>query len=188
MFAAGAVQSQPVPNAELVRRPLTADTVVFGVPCARTQRAPAEFHLNGRIAACPLARDFAVGRHHFTAGTWLDLNAAGALWGAWLDRDTMLDGHRCRGDGYKAWSVRFHTNGALAGCYLAADTIESGVPCMRGTFLRELRGGGKTALHLFPDGRFRQCMAARDTTVDGVQIAKWKLVVRDSIGATLHVR
>jgi hypothetical protein len=129
-----------------------------------------------------------VGRHHFTTGTWLDFNAAGVLWGAWLDRYTTLDGHRCRGEGYKAWSVRFHPSGALSGCYLAADTVESGVPCMRGTFLRELRGRGKTALQLYPDGRFKRCMAARDTTVDGRRINKWQLVERDSVTAQLRLR
>jgi hypothetical protein len=169
------------------RRKLASDTTIDGVPCARSGRAPAEFHRNGRLAGCGLSREHMVGAHRFATGTWLDFNAQGVLWGAWLSRDTMLDGHRCRGDGYKKWSTRFHPSGRLSGCYLPADTVIAGVPCMQGTFLREVRGGGHTSLQLYADGSFRRCQAARDTVVDGRAVKKWQVVERDSTGA-LHVR
>jgi hypothetical protein len=180
------LHAQPSPPGDIVRRSLPSDTTIDGIPCARSGRAPAEFHRNGRLAGCALSREHQVGVHRFAAGTWLDFNAEAVLWGAWLSKDTSLDGHLCRGEGYKKWSVRFHSNGTLSGCYLAADTVIAGVPCMRGTFLREVRGGGKTALQLFADGKFRRCQAARDTVVDGHMIRKWQVVERDSAGS-IHV-
>lgn len=175
--------AQPVPPEQLVRRPLGADTVIDGVPCAKSGRAPAEFHkVNGRLAGCGLSRPFAVGAHQFPRDTWLDFNAAGTLWGAWLSTTTRLDQITCLGRGYKAWSVRFHSNGRLAGCYLADDTVIQGVPCMSGSFTREVRGHGKTALQLDEGGRVRRCQAARDTTVGGRAIRKWDVVVWDSGG------
>jgi hypothetical protein len=65
-------------------------------------------------------------------------------------------------------------------CYLSADAMVQGVPCMRGTFLREMRTRGRTAVHLFEDGRLRQCVAARDTVLDGRAVRKWTLVDRRS--------
>jgi hypothetical protein len=171
------------PSADVVQRKLTSDTTIDGVPCARSGRALAEFHRNGRLAGCGLSREHTVGAHRFATGTWLDFNAQGILWGAWLSKDTMLGGHLCRGEGYKKWSTRFHPNGALAGCYLTTDTVVAGVPCMQGTFLREVRGGGRTSLQLHPDGTFRQCQAARDTVVQGQAVRKWQVVERDSTGA-----
>jgi hypothetical protein len=172
------VDSQPVRAESLVRRALPADTMIDGVPCARSGRAPAEFHPNGRLAGCALSREHAVGAHRFGTGTWLDLSEHGVLWGAWLENDTRLDGHLCRGEGYKKWSVSFHTNGRLAGCYLFRDTVVEGVPCMAGTFLREIRGGGRTALRLDDKGRLARCQAARDTTLHGRAIRKWEVVTR----------
>ena len=169
--------AQPVHSDSLVRRVLPADIVIDGVPCART-RAPAEFHLNERLAGCGLSREHAVGSHRFGKGTWLDFNDRGILWGAWLEDDTMLDGHRCRGGGYKGWSVRFHPNGRLAGCYLRMDTVVEGVPCMAGSFLREVRGGGKTAVKFDEEGRLSSCQAARDTVLQGRVIRKWEVVKR----------
>jgi hypothetical protein len=177
LLVAVSLDAQPAPAAALMRRHLPADTVIAGVPCAKSGRAPAEFYIEGtRLAGCALSRPFVEAGHAFGVGTWLDRNAAGVLWGAWLANDTPLDGHTCRGDGYKKWSTRFHPNGRLAGCYLARDTVIAGVPCMAGTFLRELRGGGRASLALAPDGRPIRCQAARDTVRAGAAIPKWTVV------------
>lgn len=185
-FWAPRMHAQSPARDSVSRRRLSVDTVIDGVPCASSARAPAEFHRNGRLAGCALAREFRVGAHDFPVTTWLDLRTDGALWGAWLARDTKLSGHLCRGDGYKKWSVRFHPNGALAECRLKYDTVVAGIPCMQGTFLRELRGGGRTALHLYANGSLRQCMVARDTVIEGRPVKKWQVVQRDSVTAMLR--
>jgi hypothetical protein len=176
-LVATTLAAQPVPASALVRRPLPRDTVIAGIPCARSGRAPAEFHrAGGQLAGCALSQPFTDAGHRFDTGTWLDRNPDGRLWGAWLSTATSLDGVTCRGEGYKKWSTRFHPNGRLASCYLAADTVIAGVPCMAGSFYREVRGGGKSTLYVGPDGRPVQCQAARDTVRNGNPIRKWSVV------------
>jgi hypothetical protein len=177
LFAAAHASAQPGPSGKMERRLLSADTVIDGVPCAHHARIPAEFHPDGALGGCLLSREHVVGPHRFPVNSWLDFTPQHVLWQAWLSANTTLDGHTCRGDGYKQWSVRFHTNGRLAGCYLARDTLIAGVPCMRGTFLNEIRGGSRTALRLYANGSFRQCQAARAV---GDSIRKWQVVRRDS--------
>jgi hypothetical protein len=178
--------AQPVAASALVRRPLAADTVIGGIPCARTGRAQAEFHKeSGRLAGCFLSREFEEAGHRFGTGTWLDRNASGVLWGAWLAQPTLLDGHTCFGKGYKAWSTRFYPSGRLESCYLTRDTVVEGIPCMHGTFWREIRGGSKTTLYLHPNGRMRQCQAARDTVVGGQAVRRWQVIRKDSSGAVV---
>jgi hypothetical protein len=156
---------------------LLRDTVVSGVPCAATGRLRAEFFPDGRLHECPLARVFSTYGHQFTPGTWLIFEGDGRLHGAWLATDTPLSGHQCRGTGFQGWSVRFHANGALASCYLAAEAVIEGVPCQRGTFWNEIRGGTRTAVHFRDDGRLRQCQAARRVEIGGQRYDKWDVVV-----------
>ncbi|MEQ1691346.1 MAG: hypothetical protein ABMA00_08685 [Gemmatimonas sp.] len=163
---------------ETVRRAISADTVIDGVPCARTGRAPAEFFVSGRLLECPLSRDVVISGHAFPRTSWVIFHADGTLNGAWLARDTVLSGHLCRGEGYKKWSVRFHPDGALRLCFLPATTVIEGVPCRDGTFWGEIRGGGNTAVHFHPSGRLARCQAARAFSVGGVHYEKWAVVSR----------
>lgn len=176
-----ALTAQPVPAKSLAQRSLDRDSVIQGIPCARTRSAPIEvFRSSGRLAGCALFTDFTEAGHRFPRGTWLDRNEQGVLWHAWLERDTPLAGHTCHGAGYKAWSTRFAPSGALASCYLAHDTIIDGVPCMAGSFWRELRGGARTTLYVWGDGHLKRCQLSRAATVNGQPLKKWAVVTRDS--------
>lgn len=178
---ASALLAQPVPADALWRYPLARDSVIQGIPCARTTNAPIEVHkASGHLAGCALAVDFTEAGHRFPRGTWLDRNDQGVLWGAWLERDTPLGGHTCRGAGYKAWSTRFTSTGALYSCYLAHDTVINGVPCMAGSFWREVRGGGRSTLYVYGDGQLKRCQLSRNATVNGRPLRKWAVVTRDS--------
>lgn len=163
-------------SAQGTRRPLTRDSVIDGIPCAPTGRASVEFHANGRLLECPLARDTVMWGQALPAGTWVRLLADGRPDGGWLSRDAVLSGIRCRGDGYKAWAVRFHPSGVLSLCFLRTDTVVDGVPCLRGTFLNELRGRGRTGVVMDDRGRLRQCMASRTFTRHGVTYHPWDVV------------
>lgn len=167
---------------ETIRRPITEDVVIDGVPCARTGRAPAEFYATGRLLECPLSRDAVIATQSLPAGTWVIFHADGTINGAWLSRDTSLSGRVCRGEGYKKWSVRFYANGALKLCFLPEPTVIDGVPCRDGTFWGEIRGGGNTAAHFHPNGRLARCQAARPFTQSGSKYEKWDIVVHDSTG------
>lgn len=115
-------------------------------------------------------------RHAFPKGTWIRLHQDRGLDGAWLPRDTELQGLPCKGTGYKGWSVRFHARGALAVCFLSRDATIDGVSCMSGSFARELRGS--TQVTLYPSGRLKSCRLAAPVTRDGVSLKR---------GARIHV-
>jgi len=114
--------------------------------------------------------------HRLPAGTWIRLHDDGSPDGAWLSRDTPLSGYACRGDGFKQWAVRFHHNGTLSLCFLRHDTVIDGVPCLRGTFYTEVRGGGRSGISVDSTGRLRRCQAARDFARDGRRYRKWEVV------------
>jgi hypothetical protein len=165
---------------QIIRRPISEDTVIDGIPCAKTTRAHAEFYGSGRLAECPLSRDAVVSSASLPRGTWVVFREDGQLDGAWLPQNHVLSGHVCRGEGYRKWSVRFHPDGALKLCFLPETTTIEGVPCLHGTFWNELRGGGNTAVHFHTNGWLARCQVARASTVDGRQYKKWEVVVRDS--------
>lgn len=174
--------AQPAPATALERRELERDSVIQGVPCARVRRVPIEiYRASKRLAGCALSTSFTEAGHRFTRGTWLDRNETGMLWGAWLESNTVLDGHRCRGDGYKSWSTRFYPSGRLASCYLAQDTTIAGAPCMAGSFWREVRGGSRTTLYLYGDGQLKRCQASRSTQEGMRAVKRWDVITRDSI-------
>jgi hypothetical protein len=164
-----------------VRAPLARDTVIDGIPCARTD-TKAEFYASGRLLECPLSRDATIGVQTLPRGTWPQFDERGAMYGAWLSIDVELSGHRCRGDGYKKWSVRFHPGGALKSCYLPQPTVIDGVPCIDGSFWNEIRGGQKSAALFHPDGRLARCQAAREFTANGTRYPKWSVIAHDSTG------
>lgn len=173
-------------NDGLSRRVLTQDMVIDSVPCARHDKIPAEFHTNGRLAGCFLSRPWMLAGATLPAGSWVDFTPESRAKAAWLATETLLAGVPCRGDGFKAWHTQFYArSGHLRTCFPVRQVLINDVPCMHGTFLREMRSGSRTALVLYDDGTLKQCLAARDVTVRGVALRKWKVVTRDSSGA-LH--
>ena len=167
---------------ELVRRPLPDTVTVDGIPCAATEPAYAEFFPSGRLHSCPIARAMTMGGHELPAATWLQFEEDGTLISAWLPHDTMLAGHLCKGTGYKGWSVRFYPGGGLSLCFLADVTVVDGVPCQRGTFWNEIRGGSRTGVGFHENGRLSRCQAARRFERDGQAIGKWDVVRLDTEG------
>jgi len=163
-------------RSQTTRRKLVERTVVDGITCGTTGRAYAEFHASGRLSECPIAADTTIAGHRFFAGTWLRFDETGLLFAGWLSRDTDLNGIACRGDGYKAWAVRFHPDGKLALCYLRTDTEIEGIPCLRGTFWNEIRGGTRTAVLFDRNGKLAQCQAARAFMRGGQTHKKWDVI------------
>lgn len=160
-------------SGQTTRRKLVEQTVVDGITCGPTGRASAEFHASGRLSECPLASDTTIAAHRFFADTWLRFDDTGLLFAAWLSRDSDLDGHSCRGDGYKAYTVEFHPNGRLKLCYFRVDTVIEGIPCIHGSFWTEVRGGGRSKVWFSTDGALARCQVARAFTANGQSYARW---------------
>ena len=163
-------------------RKLTAVTVVDGITCAPTGRAYAYFFASGRLKACPLARDTVLFGQSLPQQTWVEFTIEGRLRHTWLPHDVVLSGRLCKGEGYKKWSVLFHPSGALALCFLPNETVIDGVPCQRGTFWNELRGGGKTGAFFHENGRLQRCQVSRSFALNGQQVEKWDVVQLDANG------
>ncbi len=160
-------------SAQTTRRKLVERTIIDGITCGNTGRAYAEFHASGRLSECPLAADTTIAGHRFIADTWLRFDETGLLFAAWLSRDTDLNSHTCRGDGYKAYAVEFHPNGHLKLCYFRVETVVEGIPCIHGSFWTEVRGRGRSKVWFSADGALARCQAARAFTAHGQSYAKW---------------
>lgn len=138
---------------------LRADSTIDGVRCGPTGRASAGVYPNGRLESCPVAHDTTIAGNILPRLTWIYLSPSGELAHGWLDHNTTLNGHACRGTGYKGWSVQFHPGGRLKSCFLVDVEVIDGVPCQRGTFWNEL--SGSTSVLLREDGTLASCKAAR---------------------------
>jgi hypothetical protein len=167
---------------EISRVELDRDTLVSGVSCQATKRS-AGFHASGALESCALASDTELFGHRFLAGTWVYFTEMGELTSAWLIRDTKLQGHLCKGNGYGGWSVTFHRSGALRICYLAQPQVIQGVPCRKGSFWGEIRGGVHISFH--DTGALESCSAARQLTLDGVTFKNRQRVRLNPSGRTL---
>lgn len=169
---------------EFVRRQLDQPSVVSDVRCAATGRHSADFFPNGALRSCPLASDTTIATHRLSAGTWITIDSLRRLEAAWLEKNTVLAGHTCKGTGYKGFHVRFRPgNGSLFSCYLARDTIIAGVPCLHGSFWTEVRGGSRSVAVFHPEGSLAGCQASREFTLDGVRYPRWTRIARDTSGA-----
>jgi hypothetical protein len=159
LTAVGVALAAPSQADSISWRRLEAAATFDGVSCAPTGRASAGFFANGRLHGCPIAADTTIEGHRLAAGTWIYFTDDGALWRAWLVRNTELGGVLCKGTGYKGWSVEFHATGKLAMCYLAREQVIDGVTCRKGSFWGEVTGGVKT--YFEANGRLRSCARAR---------------------------
>jgi hypothetical protein len=167
----------------LTKIQLRSVTVIDGVACGPTGRASAWTFPSGTLESCPLAHDTIIAAQQFDAGTWLYFDQNRQLVGAWLEQDTRLGGHVCKGTGYKGWSVRFHPNGTLQSCFLAGEETIQGVPCRKGSFWGELTGGVQVSF--YDDGSLESCSAARDIRIGSVVFAKRERVWLDRNGAVI---
>ena len=116
---------------------------------------------DGTLRGCELEDDTHVGPFVLPAGTILWFDAHGALETAWLARDTVLDGHLCRGGAGKI-ATGFHAAGGLASFFSRDDVSVGGVPC-RGSVFHPIR--------LHPDGTLAAATLAADWTLGGVELS-----------------
>ena len=106
--------------------------------------------------------------------------ADGKIEKMFLFRDTMIEGHLCRG-GADAWETAFHPNGRLRVCWLAKDETIDRIPCRRATFWADVTGG-RVGVQLHEDGHLARCEAARAFTLGTCRGRKGDGVVVDAAG------
>jgi len=175
-LCAGACSRQR-PSEQLAARPLAQPTELEGVPCAAGK---AWFDATGKLASCVLSRDATVGAVQLPGGTWLHLTRDGKPDYCFLPRDSVIQGHRCKGSGH-SYMTAFQPGGALELCWLAEDETIHGVPCMQASFLSEVFGGG-AGTYFHEDGTVARCKLAADTTISGRSLHRGDHVALDRAG------
>ena len=151
------------------------------VPC----RGRALFFEDGPLLSCSLSRDAAVGEARLPKGTRVRFHEDGTLWYAFLPRDTVVQGHRCKGGGHGSMTG-FHPSGRLRLCWLAEDQEIQGIPCVKATAHGETFGrlagrGGPGAL-FYESGRLQSCKLSRDIELQGRTYRKKRRIQLDEEG------
>ena len=95
--------------------------------------------------------------------SWIHLTRNGAAQFIFLAHDAQIDGYACRGGGHD-YSTALYPDGKLKTCWLAADSMVNGIPCMRAGFVADVFGGGvETDFH--ENGHLKGCKLSRDATI-----------------------
>jgi hypothetical protein len=159
-------------------------TLLNGVLCEKTDgfldRRTATLHGSGSLESCALAQPTEVHGHTLPAGTWIHLRENGSLNYVWLGRNTVVQGHECRGSGYGSWQTTFHANGTLRTCWLVAPEVIDGIPCRHASFWGEIRGNTSAVFH--DNGMLRSCQAAESFVRDGRNIHRGERVLVNQAG------
>jgi hypothetical protein len=176
-LAASPAAAQRASSGQLI---LAEPTLVDGVLCVER----AVLHASGLLHECRLAPGAEFLGHRFPSNSWVGYTLS-ARPHVWLGRDTELQGLVCRGSGWRGWSTSLHHDGALRGCFLAAEAVVDEVPCRKASFVTEvLRGSSFLALH--ENGRLAECVAARTFTLGGREYRRGERIRLDAEGAPLQ--
>lgn len=165
--------TQKVETAESKNNDLT---VVQGIK----GRCPFEYHQNGKLESCTLARMDTLSGQPLPAKTVVHFTSEGVFDWCFLQEDTEIQGHLCRGDGHE-FMTGFHPNGQLKTGWLTNDEIIDGIPCRKYSFLasfKKIYGG--TYFH--DNGKLRDCNLSKDFTIEGHEFKKGDYVEFDRDG------
>ncbi len=149
---------------------------VQGVPCA----GGIEHYKNGKLEFCTLARTSTLSGQSLQAGTGVHFTTDGVFDWCFLQHDTRIQGHLCRGSGH-GFITGFHPNGKLRHAYLAEDEVIDGIPCARFRFLAAVfGGGGGTSFH--ENGRLERAALSEDFVIEGHSFRRNDVVSFDPDG------
>jgi len=101
-----------------------------------------------------------------------------------LAYDATVNGYLCRGSG-QDYSTALYPSGTLKTCWLAADSVVDGVPCMRAGFTADVFGGG-VETDFYENGKLKTCKLSRDFTLDGQAFHQGDHVHLDTSGRLMQ--
>jgi len=141
---------------------------------------PFEYHQNGKLEFCILAREDTLSGQPLPAGTGVHFTPEGVFDWCFLQQDTEIQGHFCRGEGH-GFMTGFHPNGQIRQAWLVNDEIIDSIPCIGYSFMASFKeGGGGTYFH--ENGKLRSCNLSRNFTIEGKEFDKGDLVTFDEKG------
>ena len=99
--------------------------------------------------------------------SWINLTHNGDPDFVFPGRDTKINGYPCRGGGgAEGPSTALYPSGKFKTCWLAADVVVDGIPCMHASFLSDVfTGAADTDFH--ENDKLKGCKLSRDTTLEG---------------------
>ncbi len=155
-------------------------TMIQGVAC--TQRI--ERYANGKLEFCSLARDQAISGQQLPASTGVHFTPEGIFDWCFLQQDTQIQGHLCRGSGHN-FITGFYPDGKLRGVYQAEDEVIDDVPCSRFRFPQVFFShGGGTSFH--ENGRLKSAVLSRESMIQGHRFRRGKVIYLDAAGKLLE--
>jgi hypothetical protein len=133
---------------------LTGPIEVQGLSC----QVPAQYHPNGQLKTCILARDDTLSGQPFPEGTRLAFTEKGDLWRCYLSKDSEIHGYLCKGerDGFR---TLFYSVDKLKRIWLARDEVIDGVPCAKYEYL------SRNDVTFHENGRLESCKLSDDFTI-----------------------
>ncbi len=141
---------------------------------------PFEYYRDGKLRSCTLAREDTLSEQPLPAGTVVNLTNEGQLSWCFLQQDTEIQGHLCRGEGH-GFMTGFHPNGRLKTAWLARDEIIRGIPCAKYRFLSSVFGGGD-ATNFHENGQLLSCTLSDDMTIEGQEFTEGDRIRFDKQG------
>jgi hypothetical protein len=142
------------------RKTLDTPTEIQGYSCAAGY---AWFFTDGSLSSCFVSRESKFGEITAPRKSWIHLTRNGAPQFIFLAHDAQIDCYACRGGGHD-YSTALYPDGKLKTCWLAADSMVNGIPCMRAGFVADVFGGGvETDFH--ENGHLKGCKLSRDATI-----------------------
>lgn len=155
---------------------------IQGISCTGS----VEYYQNGKLKSCTLGREDTLSGQPLPPGTVVTLKPDGSLDWCFLQENTMIQGHLCRGSGHD-FMTGFHPNGKLKTAWLAEDEVIQGIPCAKYRFMSGLFGGGERTL-FDETGRLRYCRLSEAITIQGQHLKKGDEVRFDKEGQLVRVK
>ena len=149
-------------------------TEIQGVSCA----GQIDYYKNGNLESCTLSRNDTLSGQPLPAGTVVVFTEDGVFDWCFLQHDTEIQGHLCRGQGH-GFMTAFYPNGTLRQAWLAEDEVIQGIPCSKFRFFSAVFGGfhGKNGgTYFYPNGQLRSCELSRNATIEGREFRRGDLV------------
>jgi antitoxin component YwqK of YwqJK toxin-antitoxin module len=150
-------------------------TDVEGVSCSCVV-----YYDDGKMKSCVLAREDTLSSQPLPEGTIVFFSREGVMESCFLQQDTEIQGHLCRGN-RDNWQTAFHPNGKLKLAWLGKDEVIQGIPCAAASFWRAVFGGGAWN-SFYENGSLASCKLADDTIIEGKSFKKGDRVTFDQSG------
>jgi hypothetical protein len=156
-------------------------SLIQGVPC----QGPYDVYNDGKLSHCLLASEFTLSGNLLPERTIVKFSPDGTLDMCFLQQDTLIQGHLCRGEN-DGFETCFYPNGKLKLAWLARDEEIQGVPCCKFTWLGDVLGGA-SGITFYPNGVLMHGKLSRATTIEGHQFKKGEHVRFDQNGKITYV-